>query len=65
MLHAAHSPIKILAHLLIAALFVIVRVRNALRWPEVLERMRELKVPVPEAALPLALAVQLAGAGRP
>lgn len=63
MFHAEHTPIEVLAHLLIAALFLIVGVRNVLRWPEVIARMRGLKVPMPEVSFPVTLVVQFAGAG--
>ena len=63
MFHADHTPVQILAHLLIAALFVIVGIRNAFNWDGVIKRMTELKVPVPPVSFPLALIVQFTGAG--
>jgi uncharacterized membrane protein YphA (DoxX/SURF4 family) len=62
MFHADHTPIQVLAHVLIAALFVIVGVRNMFNWDGVIKRMTELKVPMPRLSFPLALVVQFAGA---
>lgn len=62
MFHAAHTAAEVLAHLLIAALFLIVGVRNLFRRSEVIERMRALEVPVPEVSLPVALGMQFTGA---
>ena len=62
MFHADHTPIQILAHILIAALFIFVGVRNAFNWDGVIKRMLELKVPIPKISFPIALVVQFAGA---
>ena len=62
MFHADHTTVQILAHILIAALFIFVGVRNMLNWDGVIKRMTELKVPAPAISFPVALVVQFAGA---
>ena len=62
MFHADHGLVQILAHLFIAALYIIVGVRNARNWPNVIKRMTELGVPAPRMAFPAALAIQFTGA---
>jgi uncharacterized membrane protein YphA (DoxX/SURF4 family) len=62
MFHADHGLIQVLAHLFIAALYVIVGVRNARNWANVIKRMTELGVPLPRLAFPVALAIQFTGA---
>ncbi len=62
MLHADHGLVQILAHLFIATLYVIVGVRNARNWDNVIKRMTELGVPLPRLAFPAALAIQFTGA---
>jgi putative oxidoreductase len=62
MFHAEHGLVQILAHLFIATLYVIVGVRNARNWPNVIKRMTDLGVPLPQLAFPAALAMQFTGA---
>lgn len=62
MLHADHGAIQVLAHLFIATLYIIVGIRNARNWPNVIKRMTDLKVPAPRLAFPAALLMQFTGA---
>jgi putative oxidoreductase len=62
MFHAEHGLVQILAHLFIATLYVIVGIRNARNWPNVIKRMTDLGVPLPQLAFPAALAMQFTGA---
>lgn len=62
MFHADHTPLQILAQCLIAALFIIVGIRNALNWANVTRRMTELRVPLPNISLAIALITQFTGA---
>ena len=62
MFHADHTSLQIIAHLLIASLFVIVGIRNLLNWGNTTRRMAELNVPVPGFSFGLALILQFSGA---
>jgi putative oxidoreductase len=62
MFHADHTLLQILAHMFMATLFIIVGVRNSINWANVIKRMTELSVPLPQLAFPLSLVVQFAGA---
>lgn len=63
MLHADHSIPEIIAHVLIAALFVIGGIKNIFIRQEVLERMAALHIPAPPLVLYSGFTVQFIGAG--
>ena len=62
MFHADHTLVQVLAHVFMATLFIIVGVRNLLNWPNVINRMTALGVPLPNLAFAAALVVQFTGA---
>ena len=62
MLHADHAIPEIIAHILIAALFIIGGIKNIIIRQEVLERMAALRVPAPKPVLYAGFTVQFIGA---
>ena len=60
-MHADHSLIQIIAHVLVAICFIFIGIINFSRRAEVHEEMRGFGVPLPEIALPIGLASQWLG----
>ncbi len=60
-MHADHTFIQTLAHILVAVCFIVIGVINFFRRADVHEEMRGFGVPMPEIALPIGLASQWLG----
>jgi|TARA_B100000315_G_C14546405_1_gene573446 uncharacterized membrane protein YphA (DoxX/SURF4 family) len=60
-MHADHSLIQTLAHVLVAICFIVIGIINFFRRADVHEEMRGFGVPMPEIALPIGLASQWLG----
>jgi uncharacterized membrane protein YphA (DoxX/SURF4 family) len=60
-MHADHSLIQTIAHLLVGTTFVSIAVINLFRRADVIEEMRGFGVPWPEIALPMGLMSQCLG----
>jgi uncharacterized membrane protein YphA (DoxX/SURF4 family) len=60
-MHADHSLIQTVAHVLVAICFIVIGIINFCRRAEVCEEMRGFGVASPEIALPIGLASQWLG----
>ena len=60
-MHADHSLIQTIAHVLVAICFIVIGSINFSRRADVHEEMRGFGVPLPEIALPFGLAAQWLG----
>lgn len=60
-MHADHSLVQTIAHVLVAITFIAIGVINFFRRTEVYEEMRGFGVPLPKIALPIGLMSQCLG----
>ena len=60
-MHADHTLIQTLAHVLVAICFIVIGIINFFRRADVHEEMRGFGVPMPEIALPIGLLSQWLG----
>lgn len=57
-MHADHTLIQIIVHVLVATCFTVIGIINFFRRADVYEEMRGFGVPLPEVALPIGLVSQ-------
>lgn len=60
-MHADHSVVEIIGHILVASLFLIRGIGSIPRFGNHLKRMRARKVPLPELVLTMGFVIMLAG----
>ena len=61
-MHADHTLLEIAAHLMIAAFFIVIGIRNIPRSDQHIEKFRDLGIPFPAALLISGFATQFTGA---